>query len=148
MERISASVKRQPDCESPVAHVEVARCRRHYTCVFQLFAPYTICALPGCTGATAATEGSSAIGAGILEIQSGRIAAAGAHAGSGGGAGQHDEQIAAHGRDGLLDHDLRALADRQHQNDRAHADHHAEHRQESAKLVGRHCARRLRGACW
>ncbi len=53
-------------------------------------------------------------------------------------AGQYDEQIAAQRRDGLLDQDLRALSDGQHQDHRAHADHHAQHGEEGAQLVGGH----------
>ena len=54
------------------------------------------------------------------------------------GTGKDDEQVTAHRRNRLIDHELRTLADRQHHDDRGDADHHAEHGQEGAQPVRAH----------
>ena len=70
-----------------------------------------------------------------------------AQAAGGAGAGQHDEQVAAHGGNRLVHRRLGPLPNGQHQHHGGHADHHAEHGQRRAQPVQRHGAPGFGGDC-
>ena len=100
---------------------------------------YLTCALPLTTGAHA-LDARQFVHDRLGVIEGQVLLGAGHHAAHAALAGPDDQQVGAHRGHAVQDLLLRAGAERQHGDDRAHADDDAQHGQKGAQLVGQQAA--------